>query len=119
VRPNLSQRVTIETPAGPPTVDAVTGDLVPGSPTIQYEVPARLSQKPVENISQQAELLATQNTTISFWTVLVGRDTVLAPGSVVTDDAGRKFRIEGAVADRPEHRPTFRAAAARLISDLQ
>lgn len=118
MRPNLPDRVTIETP-GPLAPDPVTGNERPGPPTLQYEVPARLSQNPVANISQQAELLVTQNTTISMWTVLVGRETQLSPSSVVIDEQGRKFRIEGAVADRPAHRPTFKAAAARLISDMQ
>lgn len=118
MRPNLNQRVRIETP-GPLTPDPVTGNERPGPPVVQYEVPARLSQNPVANISQQAELIANQNTTISLWTILVGRETQLSPSSVVIDEQGRKFRIEGAVADRPAHRPTFRAAAARLISDMQ
>jgi hypothetical protein len=65
------------------------------------------------------ELLAAQDTTISMWTILVGTATLLQSDSIVTDEQGRKFRIEGAVADRPAYRPTFRAAAARLISDLQ
>jgi len=73
----------------------------------------------VANVGSQVELLAAQSTTISMWSILVGRDTVLQADSIVTDERGRKFRIEGAVADRPTHRPTFRAAAARLISDLQ
>jgi hypothetical protein len=37
----------------------------------------------------------------------------------VLDEQGRRFSIEGDVADRPNHRPQFRAAAARLISDMQ
>lgn len=101
------------------TVDPVTGNERPGSPVVQYEVPARLSQSPVANVGSQVELLANQQTTISLWTVLVGRDTSLASNSTVIDEQGRVFRVEGAVADRPAHRPTFKAAAARLISDMQ
>lgn len=71
------------------------------------------------NVGSQLELLAGQNTVISMWTILVDRSTPLSSSSIVTDSQGRKFRIEGAVADRPAHRPTFRAAAARLISDMQ
>lgn len=118
MRPSMPQRVTIETPT-PPAVDPASGDLLPATVATQYEVPARLSQSPVANVGSQLELLAAQDTTISMWTVLVGRSTVLQADSIVTDEQGRKFRIEGAVADRPAHRPTFRAAAARLISDLQ
>lgn len=118
MRPKLDQRVRIETP-GPLAPDPVTGNERPGPTVVQHEVPARLSQNPVANISQQAELIVNQNTTISVWTVLVGRETVLTSSSVVIDEQGRKFRIEGAVADRPAHRPTFKAAAARLISDMQ
>lgn len=86
---------------------------------VQYEVPARISQSPVANVGSQIELLASQSTVISLWTVLVGRETELSANSTVVDEQGRTFRIEGAVADRPAHRPTFRAAAARLISDMQ
>lgn len=109
--------MTIETPTL--TVNPETGNEIPGTPQRQFNVPARLSQAPVANVGGQVELLSTQQTTISMWTVLVGRETVLTSSSVVTDGQGRKFRIEGAVADRPAHRPTFRAAAARLISDMQ
>lgn len=71
------------------------------------------------NVGSQVELLANQTTVISLWTILVDRSTPLSPNSVVTDELGQKFRIEGAVALRPKHRPTFKAAAARLISDMQ
>lgn len=100
-------------------MDPVSGNERPGSPTILHEVPARLSQAPVANVGGQVELLANQNTVISMWTVLVGRDTPLTSDSIVIDEQGQKYRIEGAVALRPKHRPTFRAAAARLISDMQ
>jgi hypothetical protein len=100
-------------------VDPVSGNERPGPPTLQYEVPARLSQSPVANVGSQVELLASQKTTISMWTVLVDRSTPLFSDSIVTDELGQKFRIEGAVALRPKHRPTFKAAAARLISDMQ
>lgn len=71
------------------------------------------------NVGSQVELLANQKTTISMWTILVDRSTPLSFDSIVTDELGQKFRIEGAVALRPKHRPTFKAAAARLISDMQ
>lgn len=84
------------------------------------QVPARLSQSSVANISQQAELLATQNTVISLWTILTGPDSGLTSNSVVEDEAtGRRFTIAGEVARRPDKHPRFLAAAARLISDMQ
>ena len=83
-------------------------------------VPARLSQASVANISQQAELLATQNTVISLWTVLTGPRSTLAANSVVEDEGtGRRFQIAGEVARRPDRHPQYLAAAARLISDMQ
>jgi hypothetical protein len=63
--------------------------------------------------------LAQQNTVISWWTVIVPAGTVMTAASTVLDEQGRRFSIEGDVADRPNHRPQFRAAAARLISDMQ
>lgn len=97
----------------------MTGNERPGPVTRQFNVPARLSQSPVANLGSQIELLSNRQTVISMWTVLVDRSTPLSPDSVVIDEQGRKFRVEGAVADRPAHRPTFKAAAARLISDMQ
>jgi hypothetical protein len=101
------------------TVSPDTGNDIPGPVDRQFNVPARLSQSPVANVGSQVELLANQKTAISTWVVLVGKSTTLTSDSVVIDGQGRKFRIEGAVADRPAHRPTFKAAAARLISDMQ
>jgi hypothetical protein len=59
-----------------------------------------------------------QDTTISLWTILVPKGTTLTPDSVV-EHSGRKFEVVGQPADRPDHRPIFRAAALRLISDMQ
>lgn len=118
MRPSMPNRVTIETPT-PSSVDPDSGDLVPGAVTTLHEVPARLSQDPVTNVGSQVDLLASQQTVISMWKIHVHKDIPLTSDSVVTDEQGRKFRIEGAVADRPNHRPQFRVAAARLISDLQ
>jgi hypothetical protein len=101
------------------TPDPVTGNERPGAVVRQFNVPARLSQSPVANLGSQIELLANSQTVVSMWTVLVGRSASLTSDSVVIDGQGRKFRIEGAVADRPAYRPTFKAAAARLISDMQ
>lgn len=64
-------------------------------------------------------MLASQNTTISLWTLLVPAGTVLTSASTFTDESGRKYSIVGQPADRPDHQPQFRAAAARLISDMQ
>lgn len=117
MRPRFPQTVEVSTP-GPPTVDPVTGNERPGTPTVET-VRARISQSPVANVGAQVELLASQHTVISFWTVLVPVGTVMTAQSTVTDEDGRKFAITGDVADRPNHRPMFRAAAARLISDMQ
>lgn len=65
-------------------------------------------------------MLATQNTTISLWTLLVPPGTVLTSASTFTDEAGRKYVVVGQPADRPDFPPyQFRAAPARLISDMQ
>lgn len=117
MRPRFPTQVEIWTPS-PSTVDPVTGNEVPGTPTVET-VRARISQSPVANVGAQVELLANQNTVISFWTVIVPAGTVLTSQSTVTDEDGRKFTIIGDVADRPNHKPLFRAAAARLISDMQ
>jgi hypothetical protein len=87
---------------------------------VETGVPARLSQTSVANISQQAELLATQNTVISLWTILTGPRSGLTSDSIVEDEeTGRRFEIAGEVARRPDRHPQFLAAAARLISDMQ
>jgi hypothetical protein len=117
VRPRFPQTVEITTP-GSSTENPVTGNQIPGSPTVQT-VRARISQAPVANVGSQVELLAQQNTVISLWTVIVPAGTDLTSSSIVVDEDGRKFQITGDVADRPNHRPVFRAAAARLISDMQ
>jgi hypothetical protein len=116
MRPRFPTLVTITTP-GPTTVDP-NGVQVQGSPTVET-LRARISQRPVADVGSQFELLAQQNTVISMWTVLVPAGTVLTSTSTVVDETGRTFSITGDVADRPNHRPQFRAAAARLISDMQ
>lgn len=119
MRPKMPRRVTITTPPDP-VIDSATGrQIPPGPPTVATNIPARLSQQPVEDLGGQVELLASQNTTISLWTVLVPAGTALTSRSTVVDELGRTFQIIGKPADRPDHRPQFRAAAARLISDLQ
>lgn len=118
MRPQMPQRVTITTPL-PPTLDPATGLETFPPPHLASGVPARLSQAPVANVGGQTELLANQNTTISLWTILVPAGTVLTELSTVVDEAGKTFQVVGNVADRPHYRPQFRAAAARLISDMQ
>lgn len=81
--------------------------------------PARLSQKPVVDVSAATEFRGQQSTVLSNWTILVGPSSKLTSESVVTDELGQRFEIVGAVARRPQHRPEFLAAAARLISDMQ
>jgi hypothetical protein len=81
---------------------------------------AYLSQRPVADVGSQIELLATQDTTITLWTVLVPASVPMTSASTFVEDAtGRVFAVTGEPADRPNHRPQFRAAAARLISDMQ
>jgi hypothetical protein len=117
MRPKFPQTVEITTP-GPPTEDPVSGSEIPGTPTVET-ARARISQAPVANVGSQVELLAQQNTVISLWTVIVPPGTVMTSQSTLVDDQGRRFQVTGDVADRPNHRPQFRAAAARLISDQQ
>jgi hypothetical protein len=101
-------------------VDPATGLPTTGPPTI-VQTRARLSQVAVANVGSQIELLADQNTVISLWSVLVYADVPMDSTSrVVTEDGtDRVFQITGDVADRPFHKPLFRAAAARLLSDMQ
>lgn len=116
---DLPDRATITTP-GPTVVDPVSGNERPGPPTVETHQRARFSQAPVANSSQGAELVAAQDTTVSQWTILVGRNTLLTSKSVVTNEAtGEKFVIVGAVARRPVKHPKYKAAQARLISDMQ
>lgn len=116
-RPRMQHLVTIETP-GSPYVDPETGNSRPGLPTTA-QTRAYLSQRPVADIGSQIELLATQSTTVSLWTLLVPKGTVLTADSRVTDENGHRFEVAGEPANRPTHRPQFRAAALRLISDMQ
>lgn len=117
MRPKMPQQVTITTPPDP-IIDPTTGlEIRPQSPPVTS--PARLSQRPVAELGSQVELRANQDTTISLWTLLVPAETVLTSRSTITDEAGRRFEVIGDPADRPNHRPQFRAAALRLISDMQ
>jgi hypothetical protein len=120
VKPTFPDRVLITTPSSSTTKHPVTGNPVPGPPTVE-ESPARISQSPVANVGAQIELKADQDTVISFWTILVPAGQAMTAGSIVEEigPQARKFRIVGDVAERPNHRPKFRAAAARLISDMQ
>lgn len=115
--PKLPQTVVITTPQDP-TVDPATGLEVTPEPAVA-SVRARLSQKPVADLGSQVELLAEQNTTISLWTLLVPPGTGLTSRSTVVDQTGQRYEVVGHPADRPNHRPQFRAAALRLISDMQ
>jgi hypothetical protein len=118
MRPKWTHKVKIETPAGT-TKDPETGNPRPSSPQVQYEKNARISQQPVANVGSQVEISVTQVTVISTWTIQVDPSTVLTSSSVITDDTGRKFQIQGDVARRPDRRPDFLVAQARLISDMQ
>lgn len=80
---------------------------------------AWLSERQAEHVGFQMEMRSTQDTTISLWTLLVPMDVALTSDSTVIDEAGNKFVVTGRPAQRPDHRPMFRAAALRLISDMQ
>jgi hypothetical protein len=116
--PKYREMVTVTTPLAP-AVNPATGRETTPPPHVVPDVPARLSQRPVAEVGSQGEQLAEQNTTISAWTLLVPPDTVLTERSTVLDAKGRTFEVVGKVADRPNDKPQFRAAALRLISDLQ
>lgn len=96
----------------------MTGQPKPGQPLDVVEA-ARLSQKPVIDVSSASEFRGQQSTVLSNWTILVGPNSALTSESTVIDEGGQQFEIVGAVARRPQHRPEFLAAAARLISDMQ
>jgi hypothetical protein len=99
-------------------MDQVTGLPKLAAPVDVVE-PARLSQKPVIDVSAAAEFRGQQSTVLSNWTILVGPGSALTSESIVIDELGQQFQVVGAVARRPQHRPQFLAAAARLISDMQ
>lgn len=117
MRPKFPQTVTIRTPPEV-VVDPLSGNERP-LPATPVTSPAWLAQKPVGQTGAQEELLATQDTLVSLWTLLVPAGTTLTSKSTVTDSQSRRFQVVGEVADRPNHKPQFRAAALRLISDLQ
>jgi hypothetical protein len=119
VAPKLDQQVTIRNP-GPATgdPDPVTGLPKPAAP-VEVVEPARLSQKPVIDVSSASEFCGQQSTVLSNWKILVGPSSVLTSESTVVDELGQQFQVVGAVARRPQHHPEFLAAAARLISDMQ
>lgn len=81
--------------------------------------PARLSQKSVADLGSQTEIAGQQTTVVSAWTVLVPPDKPLTSATIVIDESGAQYAIEGDVARRPNHRPVFLAASARLVSDMQ
>jgi hypothetical protein len=115
--PKYQETVTVTTPLDP-VVDPATGLETTPAPHVA-NVQARLSQQPVANIGGQVEQMAAQSTVISLWTLLVPPGTTLTSRSTVLDSRGRTFQVSGDVADRPNHQPQFRAAAVRLISDMQ
>jgi hypothetical protein len=117
MRPKWTHRVRLETP-GPKVVNPATG-LEESQTTVRYNVPARLSQAPVANVGSQIELLASQNTTISLWTLQVPPSELLTSQTVAYDDDGRAFKVVGEPARRPDQRPDFLVASVRLISDMQ
>jgi hypothetical protein len=125
--PQYPHRVRISTPTAS-TTDPVSGNETPG-PVTTVTTAAWLAQRPTGVLAAAAELNAGQNTTISLATILVGPSTVLTKDSTVEDvdgvvggEAGAKYVVEGKPANRysgVSRRVVFRAAALRLVSDLQ
>lgn len=129
--PQYPHRVRITTPGPqtvPPTVDPETGNEVTPPPVTREET-AWMAQRPTGVLAAAAELNAGQNTTISLATILVPPGTVLTKDSTVEDvdgvvggEPGATYVVEGKPADRysgARRQIVFRAAALRLISDLQ
>ncbi|MFD8496337.1 hypothetical protein [Amycolatopsis sp. NPDC059657] len=73
----------------------------------------------IKDHGSQVELGGTQDTTISYWTILVRPGTPLREDSTVVDASGRTFEVQGKPARRPERATKYVAALARLISDMQ
>jgi hypothetical protein len=76
------------------------------------------------HMSTLVEIEGQQSTDVSSWDLLTpptfqGFPSPVNAKSVLIDAAGRRFEIQGQVARRPEHRPIFLAAEAKLISDMQ
>lgn len=125
--PSYPHRVRISTPAAS-TEDPATGNQTPGTP-VTVEATAWIAQRPTAVLAAAAELNATQDTVISLATILVPPGTVLSATSTVVDvdgvvngQPGAVYRVEGQPADRYSgvaRKIVFRAAALRLISDLQ
>ncbi len=125
--PQFPHPVRISTP-GAPTEDPVTGNQTPG-PVTTVATTAWLAQRPVGVLAAAAELNASQDTVISLATMLVRPGTHLTADSTVEDVSGvvngtpgAVYQVEGQPADRYSgagKQIVFRAAALRLISDLQ
>ena len=78
-----------------------------------------LSQNSVVETGAQIELNGLQDTTLSLWTFLCPLDVPLTSKSIVTGADGLKYQVVGRPAQRPDHRPAWRAAYLKLISDIQ
>ena len=124
--PRFPHRVVISTP-GPPRVDPVTRNLLPGTPTT-VATKAYLAQNPVAEVTGGSELAVEQHTTLSRYTLLLPAGTTLTADSTVTDvdgavDApGLTYAVTGRPATRTslrQRRKVYVAATLKLISDLQ
>lgn len=126
--PQFPHRARITTPGSTPTVDPTTGNETPAAPTTR-ETWAWMAQRPTGVLAAAAELNTAQDTVISLATILVAPDEPLTADSTVEDvdgvvngQPGAVYRVEGQPADRysgQRRRIVFRAAAMRLVSDLQ
>lgn len=119
MRPKMPRTVTVRTPGGA-SADPDTGNPVDG-PLVDTVTPAYLAQLPVSQLSSQVELLATQNTTISSFTLLVPAAVPLTARSEVVDEDGHRYQVIGEPAARRGlgRKVLFRAAALHRVSDLQ
>ena len=115
--PRMPHTVTVSTP-GSIVVDPVTRNEVPGPPVL-VTTRAYLAQRTPTELGAQVELAAEQYTVVSLWTLLVPLSVTLTSRSTVTDQSGRRFAVVGEPASRPDRRPRWKAAALRLVSDLQ
>lgn len=115
--PLMTQSVTVTTP-GVRTVDPTNGNELVAVALVQPTM-AWLMQKSLIHLATQIELSAAQNTTIGMFAFLCPLSIELTSASTVTDDAGQKYVVVGQPAKRPDHRPRWRAADLRMISDMQ
>lgn len=76
----------------------------------------------MENLSAGIEMGAEQTTTVGLFTLLVPAGVPLTAYSVITDETGDRYEVEGDPAARRDprtNRVIYQAAALRRVSDLR